>query len=292
MKLGVQRPDVLVDVTRLPLDTVEELPDGGLRIGATVRNSDLAAHPVVRRDYPVLARALLAGASGQLRNMATTGGNLLQRTRCLYFQDTSKPCNKREPGSGCAALRRRAPRPGGPRTRPSSAWPPTRRTWPSRWPRWTRWWRCTRPTAPATIPLTELYRSPGDHPERETTLRPGRADHRRPAAAAAGRAPLDVPQGARPGLVRLRRRLGGRGAGPRRGRGPRRAAGLRRRWRTGRGGRTGPRRSCAAVRSAPRLAARAADAELAEARPLRHNGFKLPLTRAITVRALTELASS
>ncbi|NYV78185.1 xanthine dehydrogenase family protein subunit M, partial [Streptomyces sp. UH6] len=103
MKLGVERPAALVDVSRLPLDTVEELPDGSLRIGATVRNSDLAAHPLVVEGWPALSRALLSGASGQLRNAATTGGNLLQRTRCPYFQDLSKPCNKREPGSGCGA---------------------------------------------------------------------------------------------------------------------------------------------------------------------------------------------
>lgn len=103
MKLGVEAPTALIDVTRLPLDTVEELPDGALRVGAMVRNSDLAAHPLVRDRYPALSQALLAGASGQLRNAATTGGNLLQRTRCPYFQDLSKPCNKREPGSGCGA---------------------------------------------------------------------------------------------------------------------------------------------------------------------------------------------
>ncbi|MGW0331440.1 FAD binding domain-containing protein [Streptomyces sp. NPDC003011] len=104
MKLGVERPAALVDISRLPLDTVEELPDGSLRIGATVRNSDLAAHPAVRDRRPALSQAVLAGASGQLRNAATTGGNLLQRTRCPYFQDVAKACNKREPGSGCGAL--------------------------------------------------------------------------------------------------------------------------------------------------------------------------------------------
>ncbi|MFI8893698.1 FAD binding domain-containing protein [Streptomyces paradoxus] len=103
MKLGVEAPAALIDVTRLPLDTVEELPGGALRVGAMVRNSDLAAHPLVRDRYPALSQAVLAGASGQLRNAATTGGNLLQRTRCPYFQDLSKPCNKREPGSGCGA---------------------------------------------------------------------------------------------------------------------------------------------------------------------------------------------
>jgi xanthine dehydrogenase YagS FAD-binding subunit len=104
MKLNVERPLHVVDINRLPLDKIERLPDGGLKIGATVRNSDLAQDPIVQRDYPVLSQALLAGASAQLRNMATTGGNLLQRTRCMYFRDTSTPCNKREPGTGCSAI--------------------------------------------------------------------------------------------------------------------------------------------------------------------------------------------
>jgi xanthine dehydrogenase YagS FAD-binding subunit len=104
MKLQVETPSSLIDINRLPLDQIEETPDGGLRIGALVRNSDLAADPRVRQRYGVLSRALLAGASAQLRNKATTGGNLLQRTRCYYFYDITKPCNKRNPGSGCAAL--------------------------------------------------------------------------------------------------------------------------------------------------------------------------------------------
>jgi xanthine dehydrogenase YagS FAD-binding subunit len=104
MKLNVETPTQLVDINRLPLDKIETTPDGGLKIGATVRNSDLAHHPVVQRDYPVLSQALLSGASTQLRNMATTAGNLLQRTRCVYFRDTAMPCNKREPGSGCSAI--------------------------------------------------------------------------------------------------------------------------------------------------------------------------------------------
>ncbi|WP_399921214.1 FAD binding domain-containing protein [Streptomyces kanamyceticus] len=104
MKTGVERPARLVDVRELPLDGVESTAEGGLRIGATVTNSDLAAHPEVRRRYPALAQAVLAGASGQLRNMATVGGNLLQRTRCGYFTDLSKPCNKRAPGTGCSAI--------------------------------------------------------------------------------------------------------------------------------------------------------------------------------------------
>jgi len=104
MKLQVETPSVLIDINRLPLDKIEETPEGGLRVGALVRNSDLAADPRVRQRYAVLSRALLAGASAQLRNKATTGGNLLQRTRCYYFYDVTKPCNKRSPGSGCAAL--------------------------------------------------------------------------------------------------------------------------------------------------------------------------------------------
>ena len=104
MKLQVETPGHLVDVNRLQLDKVEAIADGGIRIGAMVRNADLAADPIVRKRYPLLSRALLAGASAQLRNKATTGGNLLQRTRCYYFYDTTKPCNKRMPGSGCAAL--------------------------------------------------------------------------------------------------------------------------------------------------------------------------------------------
>jgi xanthine dehydrogenase YagS FAD-binding subunit len=104
MKLQIETPTHLVDINRLGLDRIEATGDGGLRIGAMVRNADLAADRRVRRDYGVLSRALLAGASGQLRNKATTGGNLLQRTRCVYFYDTARPCNKRQPGSGCAAL--------------------------------------------------------------------------------------------------------------------------------------------------------------------------------------------
>src|SRR6266403_1867015 len=104
MKLNVETPGQLLDINRLPLDKIETMPDGGLRIGATVRNSDLANHPTVRRDYPVLSQALVNGASAQLRNMATTAGNILQRTRCMYFRDTAMPCNKREPGTGCPAI--------------------------------------------------------------------------------------------------------------------------------------------------------------------------------------------
>jgi xanthine dehydrogenase YagS FAD-binding subunit len=105
MKLEIEKPAHLVDVNGLALDKIEATPDGGLRIGALVRNTDLAADARVRKEYPLLSRALLAGASGQLRNRATTAGNLLQRTRCAYFYDTNQACNKRDPGSGCAALK-------------------------------------------------------------------------------------------------------------------------------------------------------------------------------------------
>ncbi|WP_075291136.1 FAD binding domain-containing protein [Pararhizobium arenae] len=104
MKLEIEQPSHLIDVNGLGLDTIEKTSDGGLRIGAFVRNTDLAANETVRRDYALLSRALVAGASGQLRNKATTAGNLLQRTRCPYFYDPNQPCNKRQPGSGCSAI--------------------------------------------------------------------------------------------------------------------------------------------------------------------------------------------
>src|SRR2546430_6958084 len=104
MKLHVEQPTTVVDINSLPLDKVERTAEGGLKIGAMVRNSDLAHDATVQQEYPVLSQALLSGASPQLRNMATTGGNLLQRTRCYYFRDTAYPCNKRHPGSGCAAI--------------------------------------------------------------------------------------------------------------------------------------------------------------------------------------------
>src|SRR5438309_470980 len=104
MKLHVERPPLVVDINPLPLTRIEELPDGGVRVGAMVRNSEMAHHDLIRLRYPLLSQAILAGASAQVRNMATTGGNLLQRTRCYYFRDTACACNKREPGSGCGAI--------------------------------------------------------------------------------------------------------------------------------------------------------------------------------------------
>src|SRR5256714_5896912 len=172
MKLNVEQPQTLIDINRLPLDKIEVLPDGGLTIGAIVRNSDLAHHPVVRKNYAVLSEAILSGATVQLRNMATTGGNLLQRTRCMYFRDTAMPCNKREPGSGCAAIT------GANRslailgtsehciaTNPSDmnvAMAALEATIHVRGPKGDR-----------SVPIADFHLLPGNTPERETVLEPG-----------------------------------------------------------------------------------------------------------------------
>jgi xanthine dehydrogenase YagS FAD-binding subunit len=172
MKLEVATPTALIDIRGVTSDQIDELPDGSLRIGAAVRNSDLAADRRVRQRYPVLAQALLSGASGQLRNRATVGGNLLQRTRCVYFQDLTTPCNKRVPGSGCSALAgfgRDAAILGASEacvaTHPSDmavalaaldAVVHTR-----------------TPGGERSIPLTELHRLPGERPERDTALEHG-----------------------------------------------------------------------------------------------------------------------
>lgn len=172
LRLGITAADVLVDVSHLPLTEITSTDDGGLVIGASVRNSDLAAHPLVRQRYPMLARALLAGASGQLRNMATVGGNLLQRTRCSYFQDVTTPCNKRDPGSGCGAI--------GGMSRGLSVIggsPDCIANHPS---------DMAVPLAALDaevvvlgtagerrVPLDDFYRLPGDQPERDTTIEPG-----------------------------------------------------------------------------------------------------------------------
>jgi xanthine dehydrogenase YagS FAD-binding subunit len=173
MKLQVETPEHLVDINRLPLDKIEETPDGGLRVGAMVRNSDLAADPRVRQHYGVLSRALLAGASAQLRNKATTGGNLLQRTRCYYFYDVTKPCNKREPGSGCSALA------GFNRIHAIlGASDHCIATHPSDMAVAMRALDATVETVDANgatrdIPIATFHRLPGDTPQIETTLRAG-----------------------------------------------------------------------------------------------------------------------
>ena len=173
MKLEIEAPTHLVDVNGLGFDKIEATPEGGLRIGALVRNTDLAAHPTVRRDYAVLSRALLAGASGQLRNKATTAGNLLQRTRCPYFYDPNQPCNKRQPGSGCAAI--------GGFSRQLAVIGSSEAciaTHPSDMAVAMRALDASVETVNAdgrtrTIPIAEFYRLPGDTPHIETVLQPG-----------------------------------------------------------------------------------------------------------------------
>jgi xanthine dehydrogenase YagS FAD-binding subunit len=288
MKLGVEAPDLLVDVTRLPLRAIEQLDDGGLRIGAGVRNSDLTADLNVRRQFPVLAEAVLNGASGQLRNMATVGGNLLQRTRCLYFQDASKPCNKRMPGSGCPA------REGEHRnlailgasesciaTHPSDMAVALMAL--------DAIVEVEEPGGARAMTLGELYRLPDDHPERDTNLGhaslitavdvPPLSFGRRSVyckvrdrasfafAVASIAAAIDVVDG----VVRdVRVALGAVAPMP---------------WRA--------RAAESVLRGQPATAdsfRRAADAELEEARPLRDNAFKVPLMRSLVVRTLSDLA--
>jgi xanthine dehydrogenase YagS FAD-binding subunit len=172
MKLEVTRPDLLVDVRQLTSGCIEELADGGLRIGAAVSNSDLASNHLVRQRYPLLSQAILSGASGQLRNIATTGGNLLQRTRCVYFQDITTPCNKREPGSGCSA------RQGHHRdlailgasasciaTHPSDMAVALAAL--------DAVVQIQGPGHSREVPLTAFHRLPGEHPERDTVLAHG-----------------------------------------------------------------------------------------------------------------------
>ena len=287
MKLGVAQPDLLVDISHLPYDSIELLPDGSVRIGAAVRNSDLAADRTVRSRYPMLAQALLAGASGQLRNLATTGGNLLQRTRCVYFQDISKPCNKREPGSGCPA------REGYHRALAIlGASEACIATHPSDMAvalvALDAVVRVLGPNGERTIPLTSFHRLPGDEPQRDTVLEHGElitavdlpelafATHSRyrkvrdrasyAFALVSVAAAIEVADG----KVRdVRIAFGGVAHVP---------------WRA--------RKAEAVLRGAPATEEafrQAADAELAEAQPLHDNAFKVPLARNILVRTLLDL---
>ncbi len=292
LKLGVADPDLLVDISRLDLADIEETAAGGLRIGAMVRNSDLAADPRIRRDYPALARALLSGASGQLRNAATTGGNLLQRTRCVYFQDTSTPCNKRDPGSGCSAL-------GG----------------------YTRYHAvlgasadcvATHPSDMAValvafdatavvlgrdgerrIPVAELHRLPGTRPDRDTVLEHGdlitavelpppsptaRSTYRKVRdrasyafALVSVAAVLDVDREGATTVIRSAQiALGGVAHKP---------------WRARRA-----EEALLGAQPTPALLRAAADAELAAAEPLEGNAFKVPMVRGALVSVLADLA--
>ena len=286
MKLGVAVPQRLVDVTRLPHDAIEET-EHGLRIGAAVRNADLAAHPLVRERYPVLSQSLLAGASGQLRNLATVGGNLLQRTRCSYFQDVTKPCNKRDPGSGCPA------RAGEHRnhailghsehcvaTHPSDMAVALAAIGASV--------HVLGANGERTIPIPGLHRLPGERPQHDTVLNPGdlitaielgapvtssvyRKVRDRASFAFAVFSVAAVVELEGPTITEARIALGGVAHVP---------------WRA--------ERAEAVLRgreASPEAFQAAADAELAQAEPLRDNAFKVPLARNVLIRTLSELTA-
>ncbi|MCC4317787.1 MULTISPECIES: FAD binding domain-containing protein [Streptomyces] len=288
MKDGIESPARLVDVRRLPMAGIRESSDGGLVIGATTTNSDLAAHPEVRRRFPALSQAVLAGASGQLRNMATVGGNLLQRTRCPYFADLSQPCNKRSPGSGCPAIE------GEHHNHAILGWSDhCVATHPSDMTvalaAFDAVVRYETLDGGHEIPLSAFYLPVGESPERETALPPGalitavalpaaaenpRSRYRKVRerasyafANASVAAALDIEGG----LVRSARiALGGLAARP---------------WRA--------HTAESALRDVPATADRfgdAADAELAAARPLRDNAYKVALARNLITAVLTELA--
>ncbi|HEU5439293.1 MAG TPA: xanthine dehydrogenase family protein subunit M [Ktedonobacterales bacterium] len=289
MKLGVAQPELLVDITGLPYDRIEPLPDGGVRIGALVRNADLAADRTIRARYPMLAQALLAGASGQLRNLATTGGNLLQRTRCVYFQDVTKPCNKRVPGSGCPAregYHRELAILGASEaciaTHPSDMAVALAAL--------DAVVRVVGPDGERAIPLVGFHRLPGDEPQRDTVLAHGElitavdlpplafAAHSRyrkvrdrasyAFALVSVAAALDLADG----IVRdARIALGGVAHIP---------------WRATAA--EGVLRGAPATEETFR---RAADAALAEAQPLPGNAFKVPLARNVVVRTLLDLTA-
>ncbi|MGW1500096.1 FAD binding domain-containing protein [Streptomyces mirabilis] len=287
MKSGVERPARLVDVRELPLDRVEFTRNDGLRIGATVTNSDLAAHPDVRRHYPALTQAVLAGASGQLRNMATVGGNLLQRTRCGYFTDLAKPCNKRVPGSGCPAVEGEHHNHAilGASTHCVATHPSDMAVALTAFDAVVSY---ETADGPGELPLAEFYLPVGDTPHLETALPPGAliTGVTLPAAPVAARsryrkvrerasyafaigsiaAALDVHDG----VVReVRLAFGAVASRP---------------WRA----RAAERVLTGGPASAEAFAA-AADAELAAARTLPHNGYKVPLMRNLVVAMLTEL---
>jgi len=290
MKLEVETPELLVDIGDLGHDAIEPASDGGLRIGAGVSNSDLAADRTVRERYPVLAQALLAGASGQLRNLATVGGNLLQRTRCAYFQDVSKPCNKRRPGSGCPA------REGDHRnlavlghseacvaTHPSDLAVAMAALGALV--------HVAGPAGERTVPMPGLHRLPADEPQRDTVLEPGElivAVELPPLAFAARSSYRKVRDRASYAFAvvsvavavdldgdtvrECRIAFGGLAHAP---------------WRA--------ERAEEALRGAPATEESfraAADAELAAAEPLRDNAFKVPLASNVLVRTLAELCAA
>ncbi|WP_029007395.1 FAD binding domain-containing protein [Azospirillum halopraeferens] len=288
MKADVLRPDTLVDVSRLPLDTIDDTPDGGLRLGALARNADTAYDPRVQSRYPMLARAILAGASPQLRNMATNGGNLMQRTRCYYFYDTATPCNKRAPGSGCGAI-------GGVNRIHAilGASPSCIAVHPSdlcvALAALAATVRVTGPDGERTVPFAAFHRLPGDTPERDTTLEPGelitaidlppqgfaahstylkvrdRASYAFALVSVA--AALDIDGGT---IREARLALGGVAHKP---------------WRD-----SGAEAALAGKPATPATFAEAAGIVLRDARAHDHNAFKIGLARRAIVRALTEAA--
>lgn len=288
MKAGVERPARLVDVRDLPLDRIEPTADGGLRIGATVTNSDLAAHPEVRRRYPALTQAVLAGASGQLRNMATVGGNLLQRTRCGYFTDVTRPCNKRVPGSGCPAVEgeHRNHAILGASGRCVAVHPSDLAVALAVFDAVVSYETID---GPGKSPLAEFYLPVGDTPHLETALPHGalitgvtlppppvaalsryrKVRERASYAFAIGSvaATLDV----RDGVVRDARLAFGAVAS--------------RPWRA-----RAAEEALTGAHADGETFAAAADAELAAAEPLPHNGYKVMLMRHLVVAVLTELA--
>ncbi|MFD8522601.1 FAD binding domain-containing protein [Streptomyces capillispiralis] len=288
MKTGVERPARLVDVRSLPLDRIEPADDGGLRIGATVTNSDLAAHPEVRRRYPALTQAVLAGASGQLRNMATVGGNLLQRTRCGYFTDLTRPCNKREPGSGCSAVTGEHHNHAvlGASDHCVAVHPSDMGVALTAFDAVVSY---ETADGPGEVPLADFYLPVGDTPHRETALPPG--------ALITGVTLPPAPVAARSRYRKVRERasyafaIGSVAAALDVSGGVVRDARLAfgavasRPWRA----RAAERVLTGAPATAENFAA-AADAELAAARPLPHNGYKVTLMRNLVVAVLSELA--
>jgi xanthine dehydrogenase YagS FAD-binding subunit len=289
MKYDVEKPARLIDISRLPLKTVEETETGGVRIGALVPNSDLAYHPLIAARYPLLASAILAGASQQLRNMASTGGNLMQRTRCAYFYDTATPCNKREPGSGCAAIegldRGHAILGASPAcvaTHPSDMCVALRAL--------DAVVHVTGPAGERAIAIADFHRLPGDTPQNDTNLHPNEiitAIELPPQRFAANysylkvrdrlsyafalvsvAAALDVNDNT---IRQARLALGGVAHKP---------------WRD-------PAAEAALVGQPPTDASfrHAADILLRSARALKHNAFKIGLARRAIVRTLTQAAN-
>ncbi|MEU9331757.1 xanthine dehydrogenase family protein subunit M [Streptomyces sp. NPDC048290] len=288
MKSGVERPARLVDVRGLPLDRIDRAPDGSLRIGATVTNSDLAAHPDVRRGWPALTQAVLAGASGQLRNMATVGGNLLQRTRCAYFTDLASPCNRRAPGSGCPAVtgEHRNHAILGASAHCVAVHPSDMAVALTAFDAVVTY---ETEDGPGETPLADLYPPVGDTPHRETALPPG--------ALITGVTLPPAPVAARSRYRKVRERasyafaIGSVAAAldvsDGRVRDVRLAFGAvaSRPWRA----RTAERALIGGP-ATPAAFTRAAAAELAAATPLRDNAYKVPLVRNLVTALLIELA--